>query len=149
MRLNCEPAYLPKPQNRLLDNTGVHLVMSVAIVLPIPGMRSLARFLWTFAFWIAAQITRLFSKRVIGAKSVPNIHTPLVMVLALLPALGGIAYLASPPLRSKILVRLMLDQVAWKLPFKLYQRTRIGRWLAPPIKQADPHMVSAVPVETF
>ena len=110
---------------------GVHLVMSVAIALPIPGMRSLARFLWTLVFWFK---TRFGRSRGADSKKMPNIHTPLVMVLALLPLFGGVAYLASAPMRNKTLVRLMLDQTAWKLPFKLYRRTHIGRWLAPPVR---------------
>lgn len=128
---------------------GVHLVMSVAIVLPIPGMRSLARFLWTFAFWLKAQFKIFRRRRGEKATQIPNIHTPLVMGLALVPALGGVAYLASAPLRSKLLARLMLDQVAWKLPFKLYRRTRIGRWLAPPVKHTETRIADAIPVETF
>ena len=128
---------------------GVHLVMSVAIVIPIPGIRSAARFLWTFTFWVKAQLRRLLRRRVVDADQATNIHTPLVMVLALIPALGGGSYLVSPPLRSKLLARLMLDQVAWKLPFKFYQRTRIGRWLAPPVKNAAPQRAGAIPVETL
>jgi len=58
------------------------------------------------------------------------------MVLALIPLIGGVAYLASAPMRSKIIVRLMLDQAAWKLPFHLYRRTHIGRWLAPPVRKS-------------
>ena len=128
---------------------GVHLVMSVAIAIPIPGIRSASRFLWTFTFWVKAQLGRLSRKRGAGAGQVSNIHTPLVMGLALVPALGGAAYLASSPLRSKLLARLMLDQVAWKLPFKLYHRTRMGRWLAPPVKHAEPQSAGATPVETL
>ena len=128
---------------------GVHLVMSVAIAIPIPGLRSAARFLWTFTFWVKAQLRRLLRKRVVDPAQVSNIHTPVVMGIALVPALGGAAYLASRPLRSKLLARLMLDQVAWKMPFKLYHRTRIGRWLAPPVKQAEPQRAGAVPVETL
>jgi len=128
---------------------GVHLVMSVAIAIPIPGLRSAARFLWTFTFWAKAQLRRLLRKRVVDADQATNIHTPWVMGLALVPALGGAAYLASPPLRSKLLARLMLDQVAWKLPFKLYHRTRIGRWLAPPVKPTEPHSAGTVPVKTL
>ena len=109
---------------------GVHLILSVAIALPIPGMRSLARFLWTLVFWFKTQFSRT---RGPNGEKIPNIHTPLVMVLALLPLFGSVAYLASAPMRSKILVRLMLDEAAWNLPFKLYRRTRIGRWLAPPV----------------
>ena len=128
---------------------GVHLVMSVAIVIPIPGIRSAARFLWTFTFWVKAQLRRLLRRRVVDADQATNIHTPLVMVLALIPALGGGSYLVSPPLRSKLLARLMLDQVAWKLPFKFYQRTRIGRWLAPPVKNAGPQRADKIPVESL
>ena len=126
---------------------GVHLVMSVAIAIPIPGLRSAARFLWTFTFGVKTQLRRLLRKRVVDADQVVNIHTPLVMGLALVPALGGAAYLASPPLRSKLLARLMADQVAWKLPFKLYHRTRIGRWLAPPVKQTEPQSSEPLPVD--
>ena len=125
--------------------------MSVAIALPIPGMRSLARFLWTFFFWLKTQLSRVRRNRGgdADAGQVPNIHTPLVMVLALVPALGGVAYLASAPLRSKILARLMLDQVAWKLPFKLYRRARMDRWLAPPVKYAEYSTVNASPIESL
>ncbi|MCH8205553.1 MAG: phosphatase PAP2 family protein [Chloroflexi bacterium] len=117
-----------------LHHLGVHLVLSVVIAIPIPGLRSLARFLWTLAFWFKTQLRR-FSReareaRKAGVKA-SNIHTPAVMFLALLPALGGVAYLASRPLRKRVMVRLMLDQIAVSLPFKLYGRMRLGRWLAP------------------
>ena len=111
---------------------GAHLVLSVAIALPIPGARSLARFLWTLAFFVKAQFTQFRRGSMGTADREANIHTPLVMVLALVPGLGGVAYLASSPLRNKLLVRLMLDQVAWKLPFRLYRRMHLGRLLAPP-----------------
>ena len=91
-----------------------------------------------------AQFGRLRRKRVADADKVPNIHTPLVMGIALVPAAGGAAYLASSPLRSKLLARLMLDQIAWKLPFKLYRRTHIGRWLAPPARQPEPQDGDAI-----
>ena len=112
---------------------GIHLILSVAIALPIPGMRSLARFLWKLVFWFKTQFGRT---RGPDGEKIPNVHTPLVMGLALLPLLGRVAYLASAPMRSKILVRLMLDQAAWNLPFKLYRRIHIGRWLAPPVRRA-------------
>ena len=81
---------------------GAHLVLSVAVVVPIPGARSLARFLWTLAFWAKVQVATIRSdgSRTTGRGS--NIHTPLVMMLALVPGLGSVAYLASPPLAAQV-----------------------------------------------
>ncbi|PKB67745.1 MAG: hypothetical protein BZY81_03975 [SAR202 cluster bacterium Io17-Chloro-G4] len=59
------------------------------------------------------------------------------MLLSLIPGLGSVAYLASRPMRRKILVRLMLDQIAWKLPFRLYRRMHLARLLPPPAKHAN------------
>ena len=112
-----------------IHHMGAHLVLSVAIAIPIPGVRSLARFLWTFAFLVKAQAGRLLRR--VGARDATSVHTPLVMVLALLPVVGGIAYLAARPLRSKLLIRVALDEVALEMPFSLYRRLRVGRWLAP------------------
>lgn len=110
---------------------GVHLVLSVAIAIPIPGLRSLARFLWTFTFWLKSQARRLLRRAPKPAQGASNIHTPLVMLIALVPAVGGVSYLASRPLRKKLLIRLVLDQIAIKLPFKIYTRLNLGRRLAP------------------
>ena len=116
-----------------LHHMGAHMVLSIAIAIPIPGLRSLARAGWTVAFWAKVQLARL--RR--GSSSRPelsgNIHTPLVMLIALIPALGGVAYLASKPLRRKILVRLILDQTGQKLPFNVYTRMRLARLLPPPV----------------
>ncbi len=35
-----------------LHHLGVHLVLSVVVMFPIPGLRSAARFVWTLAFWV-------------------------------------------------------------------------------------------------
>lgn len=110
---------------------GAHLVLSVAIALPVPGARSLARFLWTLTFWAKFQISRFRHRGTDSVGQACNIHTPLVMVLALVPGLGGVAYLAARPLRNKLLARLLLDQIALKLPFRLHARMRLGRILAP------------------
>ena len=121
----------------VIHHLGAHLVLSVAIAIPVPGMRSLARFAWTVGFWFKAQRGRFRRGASEPAQRVSNIHTPLVMVLALVPRLGAVAYLAAPPLRQKIMVQLMLDQVARKLPLRLYERVNLGRWLAPNPKKAD------------
>ena len=131
-----------------MRHMGAHLVLSVAIVIPIPGLRSLARFLWTLGFWTKAQARRL--RRGDGARGEEgsNIHTPLVMVLSILPAFGAVAYLAARPLRNNLLIRLMVDQMAWKLPFKLYHRMHFGRWLAKAPAQSDVLGVSRVQAES-
>ncbi len=80
---------------------------------------------------VKAQAGRLLRRGPKTAARVSNIHSPLVMILALVPLLGGIAYMASRPLRRKALIRLMLDQIAIKLPFRLYTRLNLGKRLAP------------------
>ena len=67
--------------------------------------------------------------------------TPLVMVLALLPVVGGIAYLASCPVRRGPLFRIALDEMALEMPFSLYRRLHLARWLAP--KATPPGQVEA------
>ena len=116
---------------------GAHLVLSVALAIPVPGIRSLARSLWTMTFWAKAQLKRFRRRGEVAPDRAHNIHTPLVMVLALIPALGGVAYLASRPLRNKPSIQLILDQAAWKLPFGLYRRSPLGRRLAPPVQLED------------
>ena len=114
-----------------LHHMGAHLVLSVAIAVPIPGVRSLVRFAWTLAFWFKTQdrpFRRGASERTGKAT---NIHSPLVMVLTLLPMFGAVAYVAARPLRQRLLIRLIVDQMAWELPSGLYRRMRLGRWLAP------------------
>ena len=126
-----------------LHHMGAHMVLSVAIAIPIPGLRSLARAGWTAAFWVKVQLARLRGGSSRRPESSGNIHTPLVMLIALVPAFGAVAYLASKPLRRKILVRLILDQTCHKLPFKLYTRMRLGRWLAPPVNLSVGHRTDA------
>ncbi len=94
-----------------LHHLGSHLVLSM-IAVPVPGVRSVARFGWTLFFWVKAQLRRFRrgASRAVGVAT--NVHSPLVMVLAVVPLLGGIAYLAARPLRrTKTLIKF-----AWSLP---------------------------------
>ena len=111
-----------------LHHLGAHLVLSAVLRFPFG---SAARLVWTVAFWGITQSRRFRSRDTAQAGVVSNVHTPLVMVLSIIPGFGAIAYLAARPLRRKLLIRLMLDQTAWKLPFKLYTRMGLGRLLAP------------------
>ena len=117
-----------------LRHMGVHMIMSVAI--PIPGLRSASRFGWTLLFWIKAQVDRLLRSAV--AKGRVNVHTPLVMVVALIPAFGDVAYLMARPLRRGRLARVIFDQAALKLPFRLYGRLRVDRRLGAPVTTRRP-----------
>jgi hypothetical protein len=114
-----------------LHHLGVYLVLSVVLMVPIPGVRSLARFIWTLTYWGK---TRWRSFRRVTAESsrkATNVHTPLVMALSLIPGPGAVAYMGSRPPRRKLLIRMMLDQAAIKLPFGIYRRMRLGRPGAP------------------
>jgi hypothetical protein len=58
-----------------------------------------------------------------------GIHSPLVVLLAAIPGFGAFAYLASRPVRSEhLLLRVGLDSVMLKLPWRLYQRSGL-RWI--------------------
>lgn len=133
--------------NNAVHHMGVHMVLSVAIAIPIPGLRSAARFLWTLFFWFKFQLQRLLRRSKSAGPGPENIHNPLVMFIALIPGFGAVAYLGARPLRQKLLVRLMLDQSAWKLPFKLYRRMGLNRWLAPNSTEFDPTAIGTeIPV---
>ena len=55
---------------------GAHLVLSVVIAVPIPGLRSLARFLWTLTFSFRSQISRLRRKSTTLAQRCPTFTPP-------------------------------------------------------------------------
>ena len=112
-----------------LRHLGVHMVLSVPV--SIPGLQNLARLAWTAACWVGIQVRRFRYRAAGPGQGRDNIHSPLVMVLCLVPVLGSLAYLAARPIRNALLIRLALDQVAWKLPFGLYTHMGLGRWFAP------------------
>ena len=60
-----------------------------------------------------------------------SIHSVPVMRIALLPAFGAIAYVASETMVKKGLGRLLVDQSAYKMPFGLYRRLGLARFTAP------------------
>ena len=130
-----------------IHHLGAHLVLTV-FPIPLPGIRSLARFAWTAGFWFKVQVRGFRRGASESAQGVPNIHTPLVMVLSLVPAFGAVAYLAAPPLRHKVLIRLMFDQIGRKMPFRVYERMRLSQWLAPAAKNVALYGIRNVAAET-
>ncbi len=120
----------PQAQSAM-HHLGAHLVLTIAIPVPIPGVRSLARFSWTLAFWFRdlLRIFRWRSSRT--SRSSPGVHGLVVLFLSLIPILGAIAYLTARPLRKPLLMRIALDQTMMMMPFGLHQRLSVTKWLAP------------------
>lgn len=68
-----------------------------------------------------------------------GIHSPIVILFTLLPAIGTFAYLLSRPVRAnRLLLRVTLDAVLLKVPFRLYERTRLRRLVARPAGSRAP-----------
>jgi hypothetical protein len=116
----------------LLRHLGAHVALSVALPFPIPGLRSAARFTWTLAFRLKALWA--LARRGITTheyRKAQSIHSIPVMLIALLPGFGAIAYTASYTTMRKGLGRLLVDQAAYKMPFGLYRHLGLARITAP------------------
>ena len=116
----------------LLKHLGAHLALTVAIAIPIPGLRSVARFAWTLTLRLKARYAlgkgRITKEEYRVARAV---HSVPVMLLALIPAFGAMAYAASDPMVKGGLGRMLLDQSAHKVPFGLYDRLHLACLTAP------------------
>ena len=122
--------------SEVIKHLGAHIVLTVAIAVPIPGLRSIARFGWTLAFRLKG-LLGLVTRRITREeyREVRSIHTVPVMLLALVPAFGAIAYAVSDPM-LKGPGRMLVDQSASKLPFNLYLRLGLAHLTAPRSKKA-------------
>jgi hypothetical protein len=112
----------------LLRHLGAHLALTVAIAIPIPGLRSVARFLWTLSWRLKALVA--YRRRQITREEYDvarSIHTLPVMLFALIPAAGAVAYALSGPMMKGGLGRVLVDQSAHKIPFGLYHRLGLSR----------------------
>ena len=116
----------------ILKHLGAHLALSLALMVPIPGLRSAARFGWVLAFRIKARVAlsqgRITPDEYRLARST---HSVPVMLLSLIPGLGTVAYFAAGPLIGGSVPRLLIDGFAHRLPFRLYHRLSLGRVTAP------------------
>jgi hypothetical protein len=110
----------PAVQNGLF-HAGVHFAISLPLRFPFGA---LARFLYTLGLRLRAELSGLV-KRTAPAEA-RRTHTALVMLFALLPGFGRLAYFFSPVLASeKLLLFISLDQVSRKLPFRVYSRLHL------------------------
>jgi undecaprenyl-diphosphatase len=116
----------------LLRHLGAHMVLSVALAVPVPGLRSAARFAWTLAFRLRALYALRSGRATTEDYQIArSIHSVPVMLIALLPGLGAAGYAASDTVTRKGLARLLLDQTAYRLPLGVYGRLHMGHITAP------------------
>ena len=127
---------------RLMKNLGAHLVLSLVLRFPLG---SIGRFAWVVAMRLRAR--RAYLRGDISAEeyaAARSIHSVPVMLLSLIPLVGAGAYLASGTLRRSGLTRLLIDQLAYKMPFSLYRRLHLAGLAAPkPTKHMTPALVEA------
>ena len=120
----------------LLKHLGAHIALSVALRFPFG---SIARFGWVAYFRLKARYdlarARITREEYAEARS---IHSIPVMLISLIPGFGTIAYMASGTVRSTGLTRLLIDQIASKLPFRLYGRLGLSNLTAPRQEAARP-----------
>ncbi len=122
---------------RITMHMGAHLGLSVAILVPIPGLRSLARFAWTVTFRVKA-LYGLSRGRITRTeyRVESSIHSVPVMLLSLVPGLGAISYVAGGAMVNSGLARVLVDQAVYKLPFGAYRRLHLASVTAP----RSPHL---------
>jgi len=108
----------------LLGNLGAHMAMSVPLRFPLG---SIARFLWTAAHRLAAEIRALVRGHAdADTRMARSIHTLPVMFAAALPGAGAAAYVLAVPLRgNRLLMAIALDQGLTLLPFNAYGRLHL------------------------
>jgi membrane-associated phospholipid phosphatase len=121
----------------VLPHLGAHLIITVFLRFPFG---SLARMAWT-GYALGAATVKLLARKIDRRewKHTWDIHSPLVLLLAAIPGFGAFSYLAARPVRSnRLLMRVTLDAVMHKVPWKLYQRSGMRRIIARPVRTACP-----------
>ncbi len=114
---------------KVIPHFGLFLVMGIPLRFPISAA---ARVVYVLANQAVATV-RLLGRRIDrrGWRQAMAIHSPLVLLLAAMPVVGKFSYVAAGPVRSdRLLVRIALDAVLLKLPWHVYERTRLRRLVA-------------------
>jgi hypothetical protein len=124
IRLRAE---MDTPQfQAVVPHLGAHVGISILLRFPFG---SIARAGWSAVALLGAT-GRLMARRIDFAtwKQAFSIHNPVVIALAAIPGFGAFAYLASGPIRkNRLLMRLTVDAVMFKMPWRLYERTGMRR----------------------
>lgn len=117
-----EPRFLA-----VLPHFGVHLAIGVVLRFPLGSIVRASYVLLNLLLGLALFATRRIDRAAWRLRR--DIHSPLVVLIAGMPGVGTFAYLASKPVRSnRLLVRVCLDTVLVRLPFRVYERLGL-RWL--------------------
>ncbi len=120
-------AEMSTPQfQAVVPHLGAHVGISVLLRFPFG---SIARAGWS-TLAILGSTGRLLARRIDFAtwKLSFSIHNPVVIAFAAVPGFGAFAYLAAGPIRkNRLLMRLTVDAVMFKMPWRLYERTGMRR----------------------
>jgi len=123
-----EEAQAPEFQ-AVLPHFGVHLMVGVALRFPFGSITRASYSLGNLALAAARFATRRSTPE--QWRLARRVHSPLVIFVAAMPAIGTFAYMASPAVRSNhLLARVVLDSAGQKMPFQLYRRTGLRRLVA-------------------
>lgn len=129
---------------RIIPHFGVHLLIGVALRFPVG---SITRVTYTTANLLIACLR--FALRRISHdewRAAVRLHSPLVILIAGMPAIGTFSYLASGTVRANHrLVRLAFDTAGERLPFHAYRRLGLRRLIAGRGRQAPPGPAAAEP----
>ena len=103
---------------RALFHAGAHFAISLPLRFPLGAT---ARFLYTLGLRLKAELGGVLRRG--NPREARRCHTFVVMLFAMLPGFGRLAYFLSPALSSeRLLLVVPLDQVSRKLPFQSYRR---------------------------
>jgi undecaprenyl-diphosphatase len=115
----------------MLPYLGAHVLISIPLRFPLGTI--VRPFLVAGALGVATVrlLRRQIDRETWGRAW--SIHSPLVMILSAVPGFGSFAYLAAKPVRAnRLLLRTLADAVGQKVPWNLYQRTGLRRFVARP-----------------
>ncbi|MFN0093423.1 MAG: phosphatase PAP2 family protein [Dehalococcoidia bacterium] len=114
-----------------MPHFGAHGTITVFLRFPFG---SIARPLWSIGA-LSVETVRLATRRTsLGQwKRSWSMHSPLVIALSVVPGFGAMAYLAAKPVRqNRLLVRAVVDQLALKVPGRMYERSGLRSLVAKP-----------------
>jgi hypothetical protein len=108
----------------VMPHFGVHLGTGVLLRFPLGSIARAAYTAFNFARISVQYLTRKISRE--QWREGAGIHSPLVILFSAIPGFGAFAYLASKPIRSDhLMLCIGLDAVMMKLPWNIYERTRL------------------------